>query len=286
MLTDAHYDPRAAADFFSRMQRGTQLHDSPAAQYRRTHPLTIERMSDMQTRVRELAQHPSRATPDNTTFELIRARLRVLQANTDSGARDAIAHFSARLQEPSASTRAAAHYGMAVAQLRLGQNQEALASAKQAKALTPTTIPMLEKAVIEARFLSGDRTGALEQAQSHAARFPLSRLSALLYAQLLQRHGDHPATLAFMRSQLALTKTQVKYHEIIARSYAALGQNTRAHQATAEAYALMGATPAAIEQLKLAQKAADADFYVLSEIDARLRQLSAQLRDPPSKPLE
>jgi predicted Zn-dependent protease len=42
---------------------------------------------------------------------------------------------------------------------------------------------------------------------------------------------------------------------------------------------MMGATPAAIEQFQMARKAADADFYVLSEVDARLRQLTQQLKE-------
>jgi predicted Zn-dependent protease len=51
------------------------------------------------------------------------------------------------------------------------------------------------------------------------------------------------------------------------------------HQATGELYALQGAVPAAIEQFQLARKAADADFYVLSEVDARLRQLNQKLKE-------
>ena len=35
----------------------------------------------------------------------------------------------------------------------------------------------------------------------------------------------------------------------------------------------------AIEQFQLARKAADADFYVLSEVDARLRQLTQQMKE-------
>jgi predicted Zn-dependent protease len=44
-------------------------------------------------------------------------------------------------------------------------------------------------------------------------------------------------------------------------------------------YALMGAVPSAVDQLQLARKAGDADFYVLSEVDARLRELSRQLKE-------
>ena len=40
---------------------------------------------------------------------------------------------------------------------------------------------------------------------------------------------------------------------------------------------LQGSLPAAIEQLQLAQKSGDGDFYQLSSVDARLRDLRARL---------
>ena len=42
-------------------------------------------------------------------------------------------------------------------------------------------------------------------------------------------------------------------------------------------YALLGSTEAAVYQLSLAQKVADGDFYTMSQIDARLRELREQL---------
>ena len=48
------------------------------------------------------------------------------------------------------------------------------------------------------------------------------------------------------------------------------------HQAQAEVYVLQGSLPAAIEQLQLARGAGDGDFYQLSVVDARLKELRAQ----------
>lgn len=290
MLTDANFDPRAAAQFFVRMQQGTRVYESTATEYRRTHPLTTERMADMQARVRELAAGHKRMRPDSLEFHLVRARLRVLQDETQQGARDALAYFTNRIKEKSAASEAAAYYGLAVAALRLNDTRQALEAATQARKLARKSVPMLEKIAAEARYLAAERlsaseareaelAAAIKQAQEAAAQFPLSRVSALLYVQLLQRHGEHERAIAFVREQLAISKTQVKYHELLARSHAALGHMTLSHQATAEAYVLLGATQPAVQQLQLARKAADADFYVLSEVDARLRQLTAKLRE-------
>ena len=290
MLTDANFDPRAAAIFFGRMQQGARIYESAATEYRRTHPLTTERIGDLQARVRELDAMPRRMRPDSLDFHLVRARLRVLQDDSLQGARDAATHFTSQIKEKSAASEAAAHYGLAVAATRLNQPRQALESADAARKLARSPAPMIERVAAEARYLAAEQlppsparqsemAAALKHAQDNAARFPLSQLSALSYAEMLQRYGAHEAAIAFMREQLAIPRSQVKHYELLARSYAALNRMTLSHQATAEAYVLLGALGPAVQQLQLSRKAADADFYVMSEVDARMRQLMHQLRE-------
>jgi predicted Zn-dependent protease len=66
---------------------------------------------------------------------------------------------------------------------------------------------------------------------------------------------------------------------MLARSYAGLNQHSLQHQAIAEAYLLLGSRRAAVEQLQLARNASDGDFYVMSEVDARLHELQQQIKD-------
>ena len=54
-----------------------------------------------------------------------------------------------------------------------------------------------------------------------------------------------------------------------------MGKRLLQHRALAEAYALRGNFPAAIEQLQIAQKAGDGDFYQKSSVEARLKELMA-----------
>jgi len=50
------------------------------------------------------------------------------------------------------------------------------------------------------------------------------------------------------------------------------------HQSIGEMYALLGVPQAAVNQLELARRANDADFYTMSEIDARMRDLQAEVK--------
>ena len=109
------------------------------------------------------------------------------------------------------------------------------------------------------------------------ARYPHRR--PLLYAQIAALHdaGRHAgrrgaagrAGAPAIRATRACTSCSRK-------TYAALGKRLLQHQAQAEVYVLQGSLPAAIEQLQLAQSAGDGDFYQLSVVDARLKELRAQ----------
>jgi len=213
----------------------------------------------------------------------VRARLRVLQDDSAQGAADAQTYFSDQIRNRTAASELAAYYGLALAQLKLKQARAALDSALTARRSTQGPSAILDKVVNEASFQAArddnEREAALKSARETAARFPLSRLTAIEYADLLQRMGRNRQAVDYLREQLALTHSDPRYFQMLAVSHAALQQKTLQHQATAEMYLLQGAVPAAVEQLKLARSAADADFYTMSEVDARLRWLNGQIQE-------
>ena len=60
------------------------------------------------------------------------------------------------------------------------------------------------------------------------------------------------------------------------KAYALLGKTYAQHKALGEAYYRMGNLPGAIEQLQIAAKSGDGDFYQMSAVEARLRELRRQ----------
>jgi predicted Zn-dependent protease len=280
ILVNAGFDARAMAAFFTRMQQSTRIYEGIAPAYLRTHPLTVERISDIQGRLRGARTHQR---PDSLDFQLVRARMRVLQDDSTQAAADARTYFSDQLQNHTAASEVAAHYGLALADLKLKDPRGALDAALAARQSTPAVSAILDKLVTEASYEAADddsqREAALKLGRDAAARFPLSRLTAIEYGSLLQRMGRHRQAIDYLRDQLALTHSDPRYFEMLAASHAALQQKTLQHQATAEMYVLQGAVPAAVEQLRLARSAADADFYTMSEVDARLRELRGQIKE-------
>jgi predicted Zn-dependent protease len=279
-LAGAGFDVTAMATFFGRMQQSTRIYESAAPAYLRTHPLTVERISDIQNRVREVRV---KQRADSLDFQLVRARLRVLQDDSVQGLRDARGIFSGQLANRATPSDISAYYGLALANLKLGENAVALENALAARKRAGTGTAMIEKIYAQTRYAVArtqqERDEAVQFARDAATRFPISRLIALNYVEMLQFSNRHEDAVAYLRDQLAIPRSEPKYFELLARSYGPLNKRTLQHQATGELYALMGATPAAIQQFQLARKAADADFYVLSEVDARLRQLTQQMKE-------
>src|SRR4029077_8012408 len=103
--------------------------------------------------------------------------------------------------------------------------------------------------------------------------YPDNRALNYAYIEALQQLGKNGDAAALLDEQLKNYPRGARLYGLRAKSYATLGKRLLQHQAQAEAYVLQGSLPAAIEQLQLAQKSGDGDFYQLSVVEARLRDL-------------
>lgn len=179
----------------------------------------------------------------------------------------------------------ALYYGIAFAEQRLGrlvQAEQALAEARRLYGNIPgasSGSPMLDVMAIELARAQGRVPDAVRQALASMKAFPLSHAVALSYAETLLGAGRADELVTFLRSRTREESARAEWWDLLARAYAAQGKRVQQHQALAEKYARDGAYQAAIEQLQIARKAGDGDFYTLSEVDARLHQLERQYRE-------
>jgi len=267
-LDRAGFDVRGMGSFFDRLQKFGRLYENNAPGYLRTHPLTTERISDMENRIRQ-AQY--RQVANSTEFLLVRAKLRATQGSPA----EAVADFTAQLRERKHLSAPAAHYGLAVAQMRARDFAAAERGLGELRRLG-TASPMVESLAAELRRARGDLGAAERLYREGRARYPQAR--ALLYGQIdtLLADGRAREALEAAAAEAQLYPSDALLQGFQARSYAALGKRLQQHRAQAELYALRGQLVAAIQQLELAQKAGDGDFYEHSQVDARLRELRAR----------
>lgn len=271
ILRRAGFDVRGMSIFFERLQKAVRLYENNATAYLRTHPLTGERLTDMQNREQSAAYRQYVDSPD---FQLVRAKLRAMRGTP----REAIKDFDTLVREKKYSSEASAHFGLAYALFRardwVGAEQEALAVRK-----LKVSSPILERFLAEIKIAQGDPKAGLVLYREAMQRYPFHQGLVYGYGVALIGVKQFDESLRFVESQLQSYPQDIRLHKMRAESFAGLGRRAQQHQALSEAFALQGQTAAAIEQLQLAQMAGDANFYEMSVIDSRLREMKRRRMD-------
>jgi beta-barrel assembly-enhancing protease len=266
ILDRAGYDARAAAVFFDRMQRATRIYEvSGAPSYLRTHPLTYERIADIQNRLERL---PYRQVQDSLDFQFVRAKVRAeLDAPTE-----ARAFFEQSLSERRFLSEASSRYGLATTLVRLKdyprarKEHEALRRVAGAHA-------MVETLGCRIRGAAGESESALTCYRDAVRAFPQHRALTYEYADLLLQGGRAAPALDVIAKRMQSYPEDPKLYLLQGRAYALQGKRLAQHRSTGEAYARMGNVRAAIEQMQIALRSGDGDFYQLSATEARLKDL-------------
>ena len=264
-LDKAGFDVRGMGDFFDRLQKAGRLYEHNAPIYLRSHPLSIERMSDMQGRAQNA---PYRQVVSSLDFHLLRAKLRA-QAELPA---EAIKEFSALLRDKKYVSLAAVRYGLAISHMR---NKDVAAAQREVDAILGLKLssPLIYGLAAEVRATQGDFTGAQSFYREGMQQYPQAKALVYGYAESLFAARQYEKAQLFLDSQLQLSLSDYKLYGLQARNYAAQGKRLQQHRAQAEFYLLQGQLGQAVEQLQFAQQATDGNFYEQSAVDARLREL-------------
>lgn len=280
ILGDRGFDTSGMVAFFGRLQTATRAYNDSTPAYLRSHPMTTERIADIQARTRNQRY---RQHVDSLDFHLIRARVRVLQDSSQQGLQDAAAVFDSLLLQKNRTQTIAAKYGLAFIALKQGAPAKAQALLQEANAIAQSSPAIaaapLASLAIDIRLAANQAADALKEAESARAQFPLSRGIAHQYADALIAAGRHEDAIRYLRDQAQLYRQEPQLQDRLAKVYAAQGKQALQHLALAESYALSGSLPAALDQLLIARRAPDASFYNQSVIDAREREFQARRRE-------
>jgi predicted Zn-dependent protease len=267
ILEKSGFDPTAMALFFNRLLYATRLYESAAPAYLRTHPLTTDRISDMQNRAQNL---PYRQVPDSLEFQLMRAKLKAAEDNPG----DSVAFFEESLKEKKYLSEAAGRYGLVEALIRARAYVRAAKELQVLRGLVPANA-VVETAAASLHIAAGDMAAALRAYRDALRNFPSYRALVYGYTEALLRSNQPEEALKLVESRIQYSVSDYRLYQLQAKCYAALNKGMMQHRALAESFVQLGNVRAAVEQLVLAQKAGDGDFYVQSSVDARLRELRA-----------
>jgi len=289
MLRRAGFDPQGMVKTFGRLMNLSRLNEGSGAAYASTHPLSIQRMSDMENRARSLASPASTRQPqaDSPAFWFVRAKLRMMQARSSSSLGNNTVYAIAELERETQLSGSEAHarasaawYGLAWAALQrndLPKAEEHLRKAgwtdDEAANIPYTPIANL---AVSLRLKQENWASALQLSQQTVRQWPQDLDSALTRAEVLQAVGQHDEAVKFLAQSILRWPDQARLYQLQAMSFERLQQGVQARQAMATYYEKMGALPAAVEQLRQA-RAMSRDFYVQTQLDVRIRQLQDTL---------
>jgi predicted Zn-dependent protease len=274
LLQKSGFNTHAMPEFLERLQKATRLLDGNAPNYMRTHPITSDRIAEIENRIHN---QPYRLTPDSLDFQLVRTKLIAAQKT----AADAIAYFSDALGAQNYGNPIAQRYGLVSALLRDNQIQRAaqeLATLRKQAKTNPMSknSPMIETLAGQVLRATKNYTEALAFYRTAVQNFPQHRALIYDYTDLLLQDNQAEIAVKLLTEQLTRHPSDITLYDLQARAYAMQGKTLEQHQAQAYSYAWQGNLHAAIEQLELA-KQAGGSFYQLSTIESDLRELREML---------
>lgn len=315
IMTEAGYNGAGVAAIFERLQRANRLNDSGNFPYLRSHPLTVERIGEAQSRVQQAQAQAQSASlgaaggpvgqtvriteqrlaldlPSQEMHQLMRARARVLMELQVPALRrwQALA-----AQDNAVEDRVATLYSATLASLLLGEPRAAQRHLQelQARPLLPSSRPVVDMLSAEVAVAEGQAHRATAQLESLNGRDRAVRLARAEAAlkwlqqstdlrerakarQALQLHADGLATWVIDRKHDALAWS------VLSTCHQALDQPLRAVRAEAEARWALGDLNGALDRFKAGQRLVRSsrapDYVEASVIDSRLRDLERERR--------
>jgi len=300
VMTQAGFAPQGFVGMFEKLQQANRLNDSGNFPYLRSHPLTTERISDMQNRIGALTEPrtPVPAGAQKPDFEplLVAARARVLS----NGGVDALRLWQADVQPAVLAAKppgaqVAALYGAALAALKLREPDAALALCQQLQQLLARLgadgrLARLLEAELALGRGDAARAETLLAPTAANASVPLGRaeLALLSQAEIQQGRAQGLAQAAErLRDWLAAHPRDVLAWRLLANAYEMQGRNVAAVRTQAQADGLEQDWPAALARLRAAQDLVRAgqwgamgpDHLEAAIVDTRTREVTQLLRE-------
>lgn len=302
VLSSAGFAPGGMVGMFEKLDGAMRLNDSNQYPYLRSHPLTIERISDARLRAREAAALPPVRSP--VPHALMQARAKVLMDKTDLALlrQQGLGAAATPGTGPAADLpRLATLYAGALASMQLRDFDRAMQTLAAGEALARGPFAREPEALRQFALLRvgilAERGGPPAQLAPAlaAALAPLASdasrpaMMARADAALARQRSGEPAAADALRQATESLQTWVAEHkhdalawQMLSRCAEPLGLRLRSLRAGAEAAYANGDVLGAVDRLRVARQIAQDtrsdDYIETSVIQARLRLLEGERR--------
>ncbi len=302
ILQDAKFNVQGFVGMFDKLAIANRINDNGSFPYLRTHPLTSERIGDMQSRMQMEAPKAVAPSPAQALeHAIISTRARLLSNPAVDVLRSEVAQANSLLSPSTPNSNRATDpmlpaklYGGALAAIKQRDFAAAQRYADAAMRLLPEpadSAPYAKRAILlmltDIAIAQGDSARAREIARQALAVGADQRPVLLNWAQAVSAPSaalqDKQNASSLLQTWLAQYPNDAAAWEAAASVYAALNQPLRAIRAQAEARVALLDYTAALDRFKagqeLARTSTSRDHIELSIIDSRARTVQALVRE-------
>jgi predicted Zn-dependent protease len=267
-MEKAGYDPRNMPTMFERLMRQYRF-DARPPEFLLTHPVSESRIADTRNRAE---QAPPGGKEDSPWYQLMRARVQLYYEETPG---IAAKRFRAQLDEHPDSLPA--RYGLALAQVKAGQLNEARENLKPLLAKQPNDIT-LNLAQVDLDITNNRVADAQQRIERLLSLYPDNYPINQKRVDVLLKQGRVADAEKALENLLKSRADDPDVWYMVAETRGQNGNIIGLHQARAEYFALVGEFDQAIQQLDLAKRRAANNFQLASRIDARQKEMLEQDR--------
>jgi predicted Zn-dependent protease len=305
ILVDAGYDPRGFVRMFGKLQQAAGLNDNGAFPYLRSHPLTSERIADMQAR--QQLNTPTAIPAADMAQALMSARARVLSQNTPDALKAWTQEAENPLPQDGPAQRAGKLYAGTLAHLQQRNMFAAERSLQQLRELVKKTVSTDLSSSNQALFspvpmsverwlrllaaevaMTQDRfEAAVQHLMPGGAVADWARPELMAAAQAVQRLPGHVLQTEItrqLRQRVFVAPHDAQAWNLLAGLLTVQGQALAGLRAEAEAQVARLDWEGALDRFRAAQDLAKrsrlqaGEHIEASIVDTRLREVHAQLR--------
>jgi predicted Zn-dependent protease len=273
-LVQAGFNPYAMADFFERLEQQTRLYGAGLPEILQTHPVNTTRIAEATERA---AEYPKRSYVDSVSFQLMRARTRVLIADTASAAAD---WFRSRIDKGDASLEN--RYGYAYALTQAGRYEPAIQALKPVLEAYPRQPQpaLLQAEILMSLHRSADAMAVYRKTLAANPNYPPAILEN---ARSLIDAGSPEAARQLMLAHLQAIEDSLETHKLLAQAASATGNTAEAQFQTADYLFRQGDARGAIEQIDAALRLTSISADDRARLLARRREIISTI---PAQALE
>ncbi|MGF6692549.1 putative Zn-dependent protease [Metapseudomonas resinovorans] len=265
-LEKAGYDPRAMPRMFERLMRQYR-YDAKPPEFLLTHPVTENRIADTRNRAEQL---PPGGVENSLRYQLMRARVQLMFEETPG---IAAKRFRAMLDDDPKLD--AARYGLAIAQIKGGQLNQAKENLAPLLAKAPNEI-VYNLAQVDLDITANRIADAQQRVDRLLGQYPNNYPLKQMRSDLLLKQSKPKDAEKVLDGLLKSRPNDPDVWYQVAEVRGLAGNTIGLHQARAEYFALVGDFDQAIEQLDFAKRRAGGNFPLAARIDARQQELVQQ----------